>query len=90
MSAQFGQWVAGVSGAAGQWQVAAGVISGQLKKTERRRKLVRVTGVMRGGRYAARHMALTERRLRGRLNSAFVERLTLRLAQSVAALIGRT
>ena len=32
-----------------QWQVAAGLISGQLKKSSRRRKLVRVMPVMRLG-----------------------------------------
>jgi hypothetical protein len=36
-----------------QWQVAAGLIYGQVKKSYRRRKLARVTYVMRLGTGAA-------------------------------------
>ncbi len=35
------------------WQVAVGLISGQVKKSSQRRKLVRVTQVMRLGTSAA-------------------------------------
>jgi hypothetical protein len=46
--AHFGQWLVGRrrGRTAGQWQVAAGLIYGQVKKCYRRRKLVRVTPVM--------------------------------------------
>jgi IS1 family transposase len=87
LTAHFGQWVAGVRRGACQWQVAAGLIYGQVKKTYQRRKLVRVTQVMRCGTHAALRMALTGLRLSGRLNTAFVERINLTLRQSVAALI---
>jgi hypothetical protein len=75
LTAHFGQWVAGVGRRARRWQVAAGLIYGQVKKRYQRRKLVRVTQVMR---YATRERlktALRELGLSGRLNTAFVERL---------------
>jgi len=73
-----------------QWQVAAGLIYGQVKKRYQRRKLVRVTQVMRYGTRERLKTALRELGLSGRLNTAFVERLNLTLRQSVAALIRRT
>jgi hypothetical protein len=47
----FGHWLPGSRRGrkARQWQLAAGLISGQVKKNSRRRKLVRVTHVMRLG-----------------------------------------
>ena len=90
LTAHFGQWVAGVSRGTRQWQVAAGLIYGQVKKTYQRRKLVRVTQVMRCGTHTALQSALTGLRLSGRLNTAFVERINLTLRQNVAALIRRT
>jgi len=51
LSAHFGQW--GEVGPQGrkmrQWQVAAGLIYGQVKKCYQRRKLVRVRHAMRLG-----------------------------------------
>ena len=41
-----------------QWQVAAGLIYGQVKKSYRRRRLARVTPVMRLGTEAALTAAL--------------------------------
>jgi len=90
LTAHFGQWVVGVGRQARQWQVAAELIYGQVKKTYRRRKLVRVRHVMRCGTHAALRDALTQLGLSGRLNTAFVERVNLTLRQSVAALIRRT
>ena len=51
LSAHFGQWLALSRRGHNvrQWQVAAGLIYGQVKKSYRRRKLVRVTQVMRLG-----------------------------------------
>jgi len=40
LTAHFGQWVAGVGRRARRWQVAAGLIYGQVKKRYRRRQLV--------------------------------------------------
>jgi hypothetical protein len=55
LSAHFGQWleVALRGRKVHQWQVAAGLIYGQVKKTYQRRKLVRNTSVMSLGTSAA-------------------------------------
>ncbi len=55
LTAHFGHWLAGSRRGrkARQWQVAASLIYGQMKKSYRRRKLVRVTHVMRLGTQAA-------------------------------------
>jgi hypothetical protein len=90
LSAHFGQWVATVGQRTRHWQVAAGLIYGQVKKTYRRRQLVRVTPVMRCGTGAALKTALVGLGLSGRLTTAFVERLNLTVRQSVAALVRRT
>ena len=92
LTAHFGQWLqAGRQGRkARQWQVAAGLIYGQVKKSYRRRKLVRVTPLMRLGTEAALTAALQELGLSGRLNTAFIERVNLTVRHGVAALARRT
>jgi IS1 family transposase len=90
LTAHFGQWIGGVGRRARQWQVAAGLLYGQVKKRYRRRRLVGVTYVLRCGTRAALQTALQGLGLSGRLNTAFVERVNLTLRQSVAALIRRT
>jgi hypothetical protein len=90
LTAHFGQWIRGVGRRAGQWQVAAGLLYGQVKKHYRRRRLVRVTQVLRCGTATALKTALQPQGLSGRLNTAFVERVNLTLRQSVAALVRRT
>jgi IS1 family transposase/transposase-like protein len=90
LTAHFGQWVVGVGRRARQWQVAAGLIYGQAKKIYRRRKLVRVTHVMRCGTRMALREVLTGLGLSGQLNTAFVERVNLTLRQSIAALVRQT
>jgi hypothetical protein len=70
--------------------VAAGLIYGQVKKCYRRRKLVRVTHVMRLGTDAALKVALQGLGLSGRLNTAFIERVNLTVRHGVAALARRT
>jgi len=90
LTAHFGQWVVGLGRRVYQWQVAAGLIYGQVKKVYRRRKLVRVTHMMRCGTRDALRTALSGLGLSGRLNTAFVERVNLTLRQSVAALVRRT
>jgi hypothetical protein len=54
LTAHFGQWLAGSRRGrkALQWQVAAGLIYGQVKKSYRRRSLARATHVMRLGTQA--------------------------------------
>jgi IS1 family transposase len=90
LTAHFGQWIKDVGRRAGQWQVAAGLLYGQVKKHYRRRRLVRVTQVLRCGTRTALTTALQTLGLSGRLNTAFVERVNLTLRQSVAALVRRT
>ena len=79
LAAHFGQWL--TLGRRGRntrrWQVAAGLIYGQVKKSYQRRKLVRVTHVMRLGTEAALQATLQELGLSGRLNTAFIERVNL-------------
>ena len=94
LTAHFGYWVRNPGRRARQWQVAAGLIYGQpgthWVKTYRRRKLVRVTRLMRCGSYQALQTTLQGVGLSGTLNTAFVERVNLTLRCSVAALARRT
>jgi hypothetical protein len=71
-------------------QVAAGLISGQIKKSYRRRKLVGVTPVMRLGTKDALTAALQQLGFSGRLNTACIERVNLTVRHGVAALARRT
>jgi len=89
LTAHFGHWLE-VGRRERQWQVAAGLIYGQVKKNYRRRKLVRVTYVMRLGTEAALKVALLGLGLSGRLNTAFIERVNLTVRHGVAALARRT
>ena len=73
-----------------QWQVAAGLIYGQVKKSYQRRKLMRVTHVMRLGTSAALKVALQGLGFSGRLNTALIERVNLTVGHGVAALARRT
>jgi hypothetical protein len=73
-----------------RWQVAPGLIYGQVKKSYRRRKLVRVSQVMRLGTEAALTAALQELGFSGRLNTAFIERVNLTVRHGVSALARRT
>ncbi len=92
LTAHFGQWleVGRRERKVRQWQVAAGLIYGQVKKSYRRRKLVRVTHVMRLGTGAALKIALQVLGLSGRLNTAFIERVNLTVRHGMAALARRT
>ena len=92
LTAHFGQWL--VLGRRGRnvrrWQVEAGLIYGQVKKSYRRRKLVRVSQVMRLGTEAALKVVLQGLGLSGRLNTAFIERVNLTIRHGIAALARRT
>jgi IS1 family transposase len=92
LTAHFGQWLEVVRRGRKvyHWQVAAELIYGQVKKIYRRRKLVRVTHVMRLGTGAALAVALQGLGLSGRLNTAFIERVNLTVRHGVAALARRT
>jgi hypothetical protein len=66
------------------------LIYGQVKKSSRRRKLARVTHVMRLGTQADLTLALQRMGFSGRLNTAFIERVNLSVRHGVAALARRT
>jgi IS1 family transposase len=92
LTAHFGHWLTGTRRGriVRQWKVAAGLIYGQVKKCYRRRKLVRVTHVMRLGTQADLTLGLQGLGFSGRLNTAFIERVNLTVRQGVAALARRT
>jgi IS1 family transposase len=92
LAAHFGQWLTLVHRGhkVRQWQVAAGLIYGQVKKSYRRRKLVRVSHVMRLGTEDTLRVRLQQLGLSGRLNTAFIERVNLTVRHGVAALARRT
>jgi IS1 family transposase/transposase-like protein len=89
LTAHFGYWRE-VRGQGRRWQVAMGLIYGQVKKCYRRRKLVRVTPVMRLGTQADLTVALQRLGFSGRLNTAFIERVNLTVRHGIAALARRT
>jgi IS1 family transposase len=92
LTAHFGHWlpVRRRGRNVRQWQVAAGLIYGQVKKSYRRRKLVQVTSVMRLGTEETLKAALQALGFSGRLNTAFIERVNLTVRHGVAALARRT
>ena len=92
LTAHFGQWLQVVRRGrnVSEWQVAAELIYGQVKKSYRRRKLVRVTPVMRLGTQDALTAALQGMGFSGRLNTAFIERVNLTVRHGIAALARRT
>ncbi len=92
LTAHFGDWlqVCHRGRNVRQWQVAAGLIYGQVKKSYRRRKLVRVTHVMRIGTEPALKAALQRLGFTGQLNTAFIERVNLTVRHGIAALARRT
>jgi hypothetical protein len=92
LTAHFGQWreVRRQGWKVNQWQVAAGLIYGQVKKCYRRRQLVRVTHVMRLGAQADLMVVLQHLGFSGRLNTAFIERVNLTVRHGVSALARRS
>jgi IS1 family transposase len=92
LTAHFGQWLAvGHRGCnVRRWQVEPGLIYGQAKKCYRRRRLVRVSKVMRLGTEEALKAALQGLGFSGRLNTAYVERVNLTIRHGLAALARRT
>jgi hypothetical protein len=73
-----------------QWQVATGLIYGQVKNSYRRRRLIQVSQVMRLGTEAALKGTLQRLGFSGRLNTAFIERVNLTVRHAIAALARRT
>jgi IS1 family transposase len=92
LTAHFGQWLEVVRRGRNvrRWEVAASLIYGQVKKCYQRRKLVRVSHLMRLGTEDALNVALQQLGLSGRLNTAFIEQVNLTVRHGVAALARRT
>ena len=92
LTAHFGHWlqVARRGRKILRWHVAEGLIYGQVKKSYQRRKLVRVTHVMRLGTDTTLKIALQDMGFTGRLNTAFIERVNLTIRHGIAALARRT
>lgn len=92
LTAHFGHWrqVCRRGRKALRWQVAEGLIYGQVKKSYQRRKLVRVTHVMHLGTQADLSVALQGMGFSGQLNTAFIERGNLTIRNGIAALARRT
>jgi hypothetical protein len=88
----FGQWLeVGRPGRkVRQWQVAAGLIYGQVKKSYQRRKVVRVTPVMHLGTSAALEATLQGLGFTGRLTTAFIAWVNLTVRHGRVALASRT
>jgi transposase-like protein/IS1 family transposase len=92
LTAHFGQWIeaAGNRRRKPQWQVAEGLLYGQVGKRYQRRQLVRVRHVIRLGTESAFREALHVLGYSGRVNTAFIERVNLTIRRGVAALARRT
>jgi len=90
LTAHMGEWYVKAGEQKQHWEVAAGLLYGQLKKTYRRRKIVRTEHRMRWGTIEALKERLKGLGLSGVLNTAFVERVNLTVRQGVSALIRRT
>src|SRR5262249_37886288 len=92
LTAHFGHWsqVPQRGHIVRRWQVTAGLIYGQVKKCYSRRKLVRVTHVMRIGTQTALQVTLQGLGFSGRLNTPLFERVTVAVRQGIAALARRT
>jgi IS1 family transposase len=92
LTAHFGQWHVFCRRGRNmrQWQVEPNLIYGQVKKCYRRRKLVRVSHVMRLGTQADLSTALQRMGFSGRLNTTIIERVHLTIRHGIAALARRT
>jgi IS1 family transposase len=92
LTAHFGHWrlVSCRGRKVLRWQVEMGLIYGQVKKSYSRRKLIRVSQVMRLGTADALKVVLQGLGLSGRLNAAFIERVNLTIRHGIAALARRT
>ena len=90
LTAHFGHWMTPPGSRKRVWQIAADFIYGQVKKVQRRRRLIKVELQMLWGEWRLLRSRLKAAGLTGRLNTAFIERLNLTLRQGVALLTRRT
>lgn len=90
LTAHFGQWIQVAGEKKRQWQVAAELLYGQVKKSYRRRKLTKVERRIRWGSREAFQAKLQALGLSRTLNTAFVERVNLTIRRGIAALQRRS
>ena len=90
LTAHFGHWLQPEDARKPVWQIATDFVYGQVRKFQRRRRLVNVERVMLWGQRDTLSQRLKAASLSGQLNTAFIERLNLTLRQGVALLARRT
>ena len=90
LTAHFGYWRQGEDGQKPAWEIASTFLYAQLKKIQRRRRLVRVERRMLCGELEPLKDGLKAIGLSGKINTAFIERLNLTLRQGVSFLTRRT
>jgi IS1 family transposase len=90
LTAHFGRWVQAVGEHRPQWQVCPDLLYGQLQRTVRRRKLVRVKQVLLLGTLEGLRTKLQSLGFSGKLNTSFVERVNLTMRRGVAGLARQT
>ena len=86
LTAHFGRWVQAAGEKKREWQVKAELLYAQLKKSYRRRKLVKVERRMRWGNWEVFNAKLKELGVGRVLNTVFVERVNLTIRRGIAAL----
>jgi transposase-like protein/IS1 family transposase len=90
LTAHFGEWVREEGDKRSIWRVSCELLYGQVKKIQRRRRLVRVEHNMMWGEMEKLKERLRGMGLSGRINTAFVERINLSIRQGVSFLVRRT
>lgn len=90
LTAHFGTWVETLGEQKRTWQVATTLLYGQLIKSYRRRKLVRVERVTRWGSLDALKTRLQKAGWSGLVQTAFVERVNLTVRRGLAMFARRS
>ncbi len=90
LTAHFGHWTVSEDVHKPFWQVSADLRYAQVKKIQRRRRLVKVEHILLCGLPDTCKAALKAAGLSGRIHTAFVERIHLTIRQSVSFLARRT
>jgi IS1 family transposase len=90
LTAHLGQWLTDPATGRRKWQVALGLLYGQVIKAYRRRQLATVERRMQLGQREDLQIALQRLGVTGSINTAFIERLNLTRRQGLAALTRRS
>jgi IS1 family transposase len=90
LTAHFGGWVFPVGIRKPVWEIPGELVYAQIKKINRRRKLVRVERHMLCGELEKLKDGLKALGLSGKINTAFIERINLTIRQGVSFLARRT